>query len=140
MRKSLAVVVLCAASAHAAYAVPKGICPAGTEGRWAIVSEQADADITAMTDAEARRFIGGEIVISGNTIRYDGHFCRDAKSKVLPLENDELHGDPPGYTYIVYYDCPSDKAFFYPTISMGKSCAKAWFLRDGMAFELHKKR
>ncbi len=140
MRKPLVVAVLCVASVQLAYALPKGICPTGTQGHWIVVSEQADADITAMSDAEARRFIGREIVISGNTVSYDGHFCRDAMSKVYPLDDDDPHGDPPGYTYIVGYECPSDRHFFYPGISIGKSCDKAWFLRDGMAFGLRRKR
>ena len=141
MRKVLAVGVLCVAFAHVAYAVPKGICPTGTEGHWVIVSEQADANITAMTDAEASRFIGREIVISGKMISYDGHTCRDAVSEVEPLTDydENLQGDPPGYKYIVGYKCPSDKAFFYPDVSIGKRCDRAFFVRDGMAFGLRRK-
>ncbi|HVW75224.1 MAG TPA: hypothetical protein VHC39_16420, partial [Rhizomicrobium sp.] len=74
-------------------------------------------------------------------ISYDGHTCRDAVGKVEALAdyNQNLHGDPPGYTYSVDYDCPSYRHFFYPGISIGKRCDKAFFLRDGMAFGLRRK-
>ena len=144
MRKFPAVVALYMASVCLAQAAPKDICPTLAQGRWIIVSAHPVAPIVAMLDAQANRFVGREIAISGDKVVYDGRSCRVSKSHIERPNDDYFDTtdhprDSRDYPYDVVYKCPADKAWFMPTISLGKSCEKAMYGLDGWAFVLRKK-
>lgn len=138
MPKYLLVAAFCVASIQGANAVPKGVCPTLAEGRWVIVSTHAVTDITAMDDDDARPYIGKEIAISGDRVAFDGRSCQGAKWHLVRETDPDLA--PPGFPYYVDYVCPGNDDTVIPAISIGKSCDKAMFVRDGMGFVLHRKR
>ena len=120
------------------------VCPTLATGTWRIVSVKNDP-ITAMSNQEARAFVGQKIIVSEHEVIFGKLRCEVVKEVVTYTKEEdrkefsaqELY--VPGYPYGVSYDC-RDRALFIPGFDVGKSCDKILSGLDGWTFFLRRSK